>query len=103
MTLPRYLRKLPARKRSRARVVRPDARRNAISRKVTVRHATDSRLLRYANLDRRSAAGKLYWKAKAELEAHIGRERCGRRHQGRRWLQDIGPVLLPTGSAKRLG
>src|SRR2546425_3731378 len=54
------------------RTKRPDAARNARPRKILLRHASDSRALRYADLDLRSTAGKEYTASKAMLTAHLG-------------------------------
>jgi hypothetical protein len=46
--------------------------RNGRPRKVLLRHASDSRALRYADLDLRSTAGKEYRARVTELTAHVG-------------------------------
>src|SRR2546427_1632887 len=56
------------------RTKRPDAARNARSMKILLRHASDSRALRYADLDLRSTAGREYAATKATLTAHLGGE-----------------------------
>src|SRR3989442_14125356 len=56
------------------RTKRPDAARNARPRKILLRHASDSRALRYADLDLRSTAGREYAGTKATLTAHLGGE-----------------------------
>src|SRR5258708_1460271 len=55
-------------------VKRPDARTNALGKKLLVRHAGGSVALRYADLDMRSTAGKEYAATKAALTAHLGGE-----------------------------
>lgn len=54
------------------RITRPDAARNARPRKVLLSHGRTSRLLRYADLDLRSAAGRAYQARVLALTVHIG-------------------------------